>query len=213
MVHCNNCCSELDAWVDLFEEFLRLSGHAADRSAVYEMLYKNALKGDPDCGGITAYNYLSGEPVTGVDSGRPMYFRSPDSKMNLANFFRAQLYYSVAALRSGMDILFEKERVTAEQFTGHGGLFKVEGVAQQFLADALNTPVSVMKTAGEGGSWGISLLAAYMINGKGRSLADWLDSEVFADMEKHTADPDEKGIHGFKEYMKRYNAGLAAEKS
>lgn len=212
MVHCNNCCSELDAWVKLFEEFSRLSGHPADISSVYEMLYKNALKGDTDCGGIIAYNYLSGEPVTGVESGRPMYFRAPDSKMDLSNFFRAQLYSSVAALKSGMDILFEKEQVAAQQFTGHGGLFKVEGVAQQFLADALNTPVSVMKTAGEGGSWGIALLAAYMICGEGTTLAQWLDTKVFADMEKKTAKPDEKGRQGFEEYMKRYKAGLSAEK-
>ena len=212
MVHCNNCCSELDAWVNIFAEVLQLSGHEVKKPALYDMLYNNALKGDTDCGGVIVYNYLSGEPVTAVEKGRPMYFRTPDGKMNLANFFRSQIYSSVAALKSGMDILFEKEHVAAQQFTGHGGLFKTEGVAQQFVADALNTPVSVMKTAGEGGSWGIALLAAYMIDGKGKSLANWLDSEVFADMEKKTAQPDEKGSHGFGEYMKRYNVGLAAEK-
>ena len=212
MVHCNNCCSELDAWVKIFGEVLQLSGHEVKKPELYDMLYNNALKGDTDCGGVIVYNYLSGEPVTAVEKGRPMYFRTPDGKMNLANFFRSQIYSSVAALKSGMDILFEKEHVAAQQFTGHGGLFKTEGVAQQFVADALNTPVSVMKTAGEGGSWGIALLAAYTLDGKGRSLADWLDSEVFSDMEKKTAKPDEKGSHGFAEYMKRYNVGLAAEK-
>ena len=212
MVHCNNCCSELDAWVKIFGEVLQLSGHEVKKPELYDMLYNNALKGDTDCGGVIVYNYLSGEPVTAVEKGRPMYFRTPDGKMNLANFFRSQIYSSVAALKSGMDILFEKEHVAAQQFTGHGGLFKTEGVAQQFVADALNTPVSVMKTAGEGGSWGIALLAAYTLDGKGRSLADWLDSEVFSDMEKKTAQPDEKGSHGFAEYMKRYNVGLAAEK-
>lgn len=212
MVHCNNCCSELDAWVKIFGEVLQLSGHEVKKPELYDMLYNNALKGDTDCGGVIVYNYLSGEPVTAVEKGRPMYFRTPDGKMNLANFFRSQIYSSVAALKSGMDILFEKEHVAAQQFTGHGGLFKTEGVAQQFVADALNTPVSVMKTAGEGGSWGIALLAAYMLDGKGKALADWLDSEVFADMEKKTAQPDEKGSHGFAEYMKRYNVGLAAEK-
>ncbi len=212
MVHCNNCCSELDAWVKIFGEVLQLSGHEVKKPELYDMLYNNALKGDTDCGGVIVYNYLSGEPVTAVEKGRPMYFRTPDGKMNLANFFRSQIYSSVAALKSGMDILFEKEHVAAQQFTGHGGLFKTEGVAQQFVADALNTPVSVMKTAGEGGSWGIALLAAYMLDGKGKSLADWLDSEVFSDMEKKTAQPDEKGSHGFAEYMKRYNVGLAAEK-
>ncbi len=212
MVHCNNCCSELDAWVKIFGEVLTLSGHEVNKPQLYDMLYNNALKGDTDCGGVIVYNYLSGEPVTAVEKGRPMYFRTPDGKMNLANFFRSQIYSSVAALKSGMDILFEKEHVAAQQFTGHGGLFKTEGVAQQFVADALNTPVSVMKTAGEGGSWGIALLAAYTLDSKGKSLADWLDSEVFSDMEKKTAQPDEKGSHGFAEYMKRYNVGLAAEK-
>ncbi|MCM1298347.1 MAG: FGGY-family carbohydrate kinase [Firmicutes bacterium] len=212
MVHCNNCCSELDAWVKLFGEVLKLSGQDVSMPALYDMLYRHSLNGSADCGGIAAYNCLSGEPVINVDSGRPMYFRTPDSKMNLANFFRAQIYTSVAALKSGMDILFGKEQAAACQFVGHGGLFKTEGVAQQFLADALNTPISVMKTAGEGGSWGIALLAAYTLCGKGRNLADWLDSQVFADMEKKTAIPDEKGSCGFKEYMKLYNAGLAAER-
>ena len=212
MVHCNNCCSELDAWVRLFEEFAVLSGHETDRSALYKLLYENTLKGEADCGGVTAYNYLSGEPVTGIESGRPMYFRAPDSKMNLANFFRSELYASVAALKAGNDILFEKENVSAAQFTGHGGLFKVKGVAQQYLADALNTPVSVMQTAGEGGSWGMALLAAFMLDGKEKPLAEWLSDDVFAGMEKQTVQPDENGVRGFEEYMKRYNAGLAAQK-
>ena len=211
MVHCNNCCSELDAWVNMFGEFSSLAGHPIEKSLLYETLYKNALSGDADCGGVTAYNYISGEPVTGVEKGRPMYFRTPDSKMSLANFIRAELYASLAALRSGMDILFEKEKVSAEQFTGHGGLFKVEGVAQQFLADALNTPVSVMKTAGEGGSWGMALLAAYMLENGGQSLAEWLEKKVFAGMERKTVRPDKNGVQGFGEYMKRYNAGLPAE--
>ena len=132
--------------------------------------------------------------------------------MTLANFFRAQIYSAFAALRSGMDILFGKEKVTAEQFTGHGGLFKVQGVAQQYLADALNTPVSVMKTAGEGGSWGMALLAAYMGCGCGKTLPDWLDSEVFAGMEKSTVKPDENGVKGYADFMKRYMDGLPAEK-
>lgn len=212
MVHCNNCCSELDAWVNIFGEFSALSGNAADKSALYEILYRNALKGDADCGGVEAYNFLSGEPAAGVSEGRPMYFRMPDSKMNLANFFRAELYSAFAALKIGMDILFEKEKVSAEQFTGHGGIFKVQGVAQQLLADGLNTPVSVMNTAGEGGAWGMALLAAYMVCKNGKCLAKWLDSEVFANMEKITAVPDEKGAKGFGEYIKHYKAGLAAVK-
>lgn len=208
MVHCNNCCSELDAWVNIFEEFSALSGHKIDKSELYEMLYKNALNGDTDCGGVAAYNFLSGEPVAGVAEGSPMYFRTPDGKMNLANLFRAELYSAFAALKMGMDILFEKENVSAEQFTGHGGIFKVQGVAQQFLADGLNTPVSVMKTAGEGGAWGMALLAAYMVCKDGKSLAKWLDGEVFADMEKITAVPEESGAKGFSMYMERYKSGL-----
>ena len=208
MVHCNNCCAELDSWVNIFEEFSKLSGNKIDKSELYEMLYKNALTGDPDCGGVAAYNFLSGEPVAGVAEGSPMYFRTPDSKMTLANLFRAELYSAFAALKMGMDILFEKEKVSAEQFTGHGGIFKVQGVAQQFLADGLNTPVSVMKTAGEGGAWGMALLAAYMICKDGKGLAKWLDGAVFADMEKSTAVPEESGVKGFAEYIKRYKDGL-----
>lgn len=213
MVHCNNCCSELDAWMNIFEEFSMLSGHKIDKSALYETLYKNALTGEPDCGGVAAYNFLSGEPVAGVAEGRPMYFRTPDGKMNLANLFRAELYSAFAALKMGMDILFEKENVSAEQFTGHGGIFKVQGVAQQFLADGLNTPVSVMKTAGEGGAWGMALLAAYMVCKDGKSLAKWLDREVFADMEKSTAVPEENGVNGFAEYINLYKEGLKFYKS
>lgn len=212
MVHCNNCCSELDAWVKLFGEFAALTGNAIDRSALYETLYKNAMTGDPDCGGVTSFNYLSGEPVTGAESGRPMYFRQPDGKMDLANFFRAQIYSAFATLKIGMDILFEKEQVKAQQFTGHGGIFKVKGAAQQVLADALDTPVSVMATAGEGGAWGMALLAAYMVKGGGKTLPDWLDREVFADIEKLTAAPEAEGKRGFDEYIRRYKAALAAEK-
>lgn len=208
MVHCNNCCAELDAWVNIFEEFSALSGNPVDKSSLYEMLYKNALKGDTDCGGAAAYNFLSGEPVAGVESGRPMYFRTSESRMNLANFFRAELYSAFAALKIGMDILFEKENVSAEQFTGHGGIFKVQGVAQQFLADGLNTPVSVMKTAGEGGAWGMALLAAYTVCGKGKILTEFLEKEVFAGMEKSTAVPEENGVKGFETYMERYKSGL-----
>lgn len=212
MVHCNNCCSELDAWVKMFGEFAELMGHKTDKSSLYEMLYKNAMTGDADCGGVTAFNYLSGEPVTGVSEGRPMYFRMPGGKIDLANFFRAQLYSAFASLKIGMDILFEKENVRADQFTGHGGLFKVRVTAQQILADALNTPVSVMETAGEGGAWGMALLASYMINGGGRSLADWLDAEVFAGMEKLTVSPEKNGKDGFGEYIGRYKSAVGAEK-
>ena len=211
MVHCNNCCSELDAWVKAFGEFAALSGKPLDKSELYELLYKNALKGDPDCGGTVAYNFLSGEPVAGAENGRPMYFRTPDGSFNLANFFRAELYSSMAALKLGMDILFENEKVSVEKITGHGGLFKVQGVAQQFLADGLNSAVSVMKTAGEGGAWGMAVLAAYAILGKGKSLPEFLEAEVFASMEATTVMPEEKGVKGFNAFIENYKKGLSAQ--
>lgn len=212
MVHCNNCCGEIDAWVNMFIEFSELMGKALSKSEAYELLYKNALNGSADCGGITAYNCISGEPVSGVSKGRPMYMRSPDSRMKLADFIRAQLYGTIAALKMGNDILFEREKISSASFTAHGGLFKVQGTAQQFAADALGSKVSVMSTAGEGGAWGMALLAAYSVTGEG-SLADWLDEKVFSGMKKYTVEPDQAGMNGWKKYMEIYKAGLAAEKA
>lgn len=211
MVHCNNCCSELDAWVNMFGEFAALSGNPMDKSSLYELLYKNALNGDPDCGGTVAYNFLSGEPVAGAENGRPMYFRTPGGNLSLANFFRAQLYSSMAALKMGMDILFENEKVTADKITGHGGLFKVKAAAQQFLADGLGSAVSVMQTAGEGGAWGMAILAAYAAVGNGRALPEFLEKEVFSSMEVYTVSPDKNGAAGFAAFLENYKKGLAAE--
>lgn len=211
MVHCNNCCGEIDEWVNLFGEFAKLAGVPADKTTLYDMLYKNTVYADADCGGITTYNYLSGEHITGVEKGRPMYFRSKDSKMTLANFMNAQLYSTMATLKSGVDILFEKEKVSVEQINAHGGLFKVKGVAQQILANALNTNVSVAENAGEGGAWGMALLAAFMQSGN-TCLAEWLADNVFANMNMETVMPDNNGVKGFLEYMERYKAGLRAEK-
>ncbi len=211
MVHCNNCCSELDAWVNVFGEFAELSSHAVSKPELYELLYRNALGGDPDCGGTVAYNFLSGEPVAGAENGRPMYFRTPDGKFNLANLFRAEIYSTMAALKLGMDILFDKEQVSVDKITGHGGLFKTKGVAQQFLADGLGCAVSVMKTAGEGGAWGMALLAAYSVCGGGKSLPEFLGSEVFGGMKSTTLQPEEKGAEGFRKFMENYKRGLAAE--
>lgn len=210
MVHCNNCCGELDKWVNMFIEFSRLAGSPVEVSSAYELLYKNALKGKPDCGGVVSYNTISGEPVVGLGSGKPAYFRKPDSEMTLADFFRSELYGSMAALKAGNDILFEKEGVQPESITGHGGLFKVQGVAQQMLADALNSRVSVMSTAGEGGAWGMALLAAFGGEASGESLADWLERRAFAGMERSTLSPDPKGAEGWRRYMESYSAGLAA---
>ena len=210
MVHCNNCCSELDAWVKLFGEFTALTGREMSAGELYELLYKNAMNGDTDCGGVLAYNFLSGEPTLNMDEGRPMYFRRPDSNFNLANFIRAELYSAFALLKMGMDIIFE-QGVPADRFTGHGGLFKVKGAAQQLLADALNAPVSVTETAGEGGAWGMALLAAYMQLGEGTGLAEWLSKNVFADVESSVAVPDPAGVKGFSRFMFDYRRGLSAQ--
>ena len=211
MVHCNNCSSELDAWVKIFGEFAELSGHPIAKPALYDMLYYHALTGDPDCGDTVVYNFLSGEPVAGAESGRPMYFRTPDGRFSLANLFRAEIYSTMAALKLGMDILFDKEQVSVDKITGHGGLFKTKGVAQQFLADGLGCAVSVMKTAGEGGAWGMALLAAFSVCGGGKSLSEFLDGEVFVGMESTTLQPEEKGAEGFRKFMENYRRGLAAE--
>jgi len=208
MVHCNNCSGEIDTWVRLFGEFAEIAGIRIAKSTVYETLYNHSVSANDDCDGITVFNYLSGEHVTGVENGRPMYFRNPQSKMNLANFMKAQLYSCMATLKLGMDILFENEEVFAKQIQAHGGLFKVKNIAQQILANALNTPVSVLETAGEGGAWGMALLAAYMVNGNGMALGDWLSDKVFAQMSTNILTPDKKGVEGFKNYIISYKEGL-----
>lgn len=212
MVHCNNCCGELDAWVRMFGEFAELAGISIDKSNLYELLYKNTKNAEPDCGGVTAFNYLSGEHVTGIEKGRPMYFRSAESKMNLADFIQAQIYSAMATLGLGMETLLEKEKVNIEKIHAHGGLFKVKGVAQQILANALKANVSVTENAGEGGAWGMALLAAYMDDNMGLSLGEWLDEKVFGKMESVEISPDNEGVDGFKKYLERYKTALAAEK-
>ena len=212
MVHCNNCCSELDAWVNIFHEFAELIGKPVDKGELYGILYKNAMHGDASGGGVTAYNFLSGEPVAGVEKGKPMYFRAPDGEFNLSNFFRAELMSASAALKMGTDILFEKENVKAERFAAHGGLFKVEGAADRLTANAMNVPLTVLTTAGEGGAWGMALLAAYMRDNGESALAEFLSERVFKDMEKRTVCPDEEGVKGFNEYMTRFKAGLESER-
>lgn len=210
MVHCNNCCTDLDYWVNMFYELLRSCGTDISRPALYDLLYQKALDGEPDCGGIVNYNYFSGEPVAHAGSGVPLLFRSPESKLTVANFFRAQIYSALSTLKIGMEIL-EKEGVAIDCINGHGGLFKTPVVGQRLLAGALNTPVAVTKTAGEGGAWGIALLAKYASDTKGRSLEDYLDKYVFANNESRMEDPDESDVKGFADYMKKYKTGLAAE--
>lgn len=180
MVHCNNCTSDLNAWVGLFKEFAEAFGMEVDMNKLFGTLYNKALEGDPECGGLLAYNYFSGEHITGFNEGRPLFVRTPDSKFNLANFMRVNLFASLSVLKTGLDILFKQENVKADKIYGHGGLFKTKGVGQGILAAALNTPVSVMETAGEGGAWGIALLASYMVNKEsGETLDDFLVDKVF----------------------------------
>ena len=212
MVHGNNGCSELDAWVNMFHEFSKLMGTEFDKSRLYEVLYKNTESAAADCDGMVAYNYLAAEPVAGVDKGTPMYFHGMDTKMSLANFFKAQLYATVAVLKIGMNILVEKENVESDGFNAHGGLFKVEGVAQKILANALKTPVTVSNTAGEGGAWGMALLAAFMMKNDGMSLSDWLDEKVFSNMESKTTEPDDEGVLGFEKYFENYIKGIKLQK-
>lgn len=208
MVHSNNGCSELDVWVQLFREFATLSGHPIDLSDCYATLYHHAMTGDPDCSGVVSYNMLAGEPVAVVEKGFPMLFRTADSKPSLANLMLSQLYAVVAPLRLGMDLLVDKEGMHAAHFMAHGGLFKVQGVAQQILANALQTPVSTASTAGEGGAWGMALLAAYMGADTERSLGVWLRDDVFATMDTLRLEPDATGMAGYTAYMQRYTTGL-----
>ena len=212
MVHCNNCTSDLNAWVGLFKEYQQLLGVPVDMDEVYGKLYNNALTGSADCGGLVSYNYISGEPVTGLAEGRPMFIRSANDKFNLANFMRAHLYASVAVLKLGNDILFKEENVKVDRITGHGGLFKTKGVGQRVLAAALNSPISVMETAGEGGAWGIALLAAYAVrNPKKLNLADWLEEVVFAGNTGVEIAPTAEDVEGFNKYIDNYKADLAVE--
>lgn len=214
MVHCNNCTSDLNAWVNLFKEYQELLGVPVDMNEVYGKLYNNALKGDADCGGLISYNYISGEPVTGLAEGRPMFVRSANDKFNLANFMRANLYASVGVLKIGNDILFKEEKIKVDRITGHGGLFKTKGVGQRVLAAAINSPISVMETAGEGGAWGIALLASYLINNsKKQSLADYLEDVVFAGNTGVEIAPTAEDVAGFNAYIENYKAGLEIEQA
>ena len=214
MVHCNNCTSDINAWVKLFKEYQELLGVPVDMNEIYGKLYNHAMSGDPDCGGILSYNYISGEPVTGLAEGRPLVVRSAKDKFNLANFFRANLYATVAVLKLGNDVLFKEEKIKVDRITGHGGLFKTKGVGQRVLAAALGSPISVMETAGEGGAWGIALLAGYMVNNsKGLNLADYLEDVVFAGNTGVEIAPTQEDIDGFNKYIKNYEAGLAIEQA
>ena len=214
MVHCNNCTSDLNAWVNIFKEFAEAFGIKADMDQLFGTLYNKALEGDADGGGLLAYNYFSGEHITGFEQGRPMIVRTPDSKFNLANFMRVNLFTSLGALKVGLDILLKEEGVKLDRILGHGGLFKTEGVGQKIMAAAMNAPVSVMETAGEGGAWGIALLASFMKNkGVDETLDKYLAEKVFAGYEGVEMSPDEADVKGFDEFIVRYKAGLPIERA
>ena len=213
MVHCNNCTSDLNAWVDLFKETLDLFGADVSMNDLYGKLYNKALEGDADCGGLLAYNYFSGEHVTGFEEGRPLFVRKPDAAFTLSNFMRTHLYTSLGALKTGMDILLKEEKVAIDRITGHGGLFKTKGVGQSILAAACNTPIAVMETAGEGGAWGMAILANYMISGEKLPLDVYLEQEVFADAACEIEEPKEEMVAGFETFMENYKAGLAVERA
>lgn len=214
MAHCNNCTSDLNAWVNIFKEFMTAMGVETDMNQLFGTLYNKALEGDADCGGLLAYNYFSGEHVTHFEEGRPLLVRTPESKFTLANFMRTHLYASLSVLKTGLDILMKQEGVELDQIYGHGGLFKTKGVGQRILAGAINTPVSVMETAGEGGAWGIALLAAYMVKKKdSESLADYLNANVFAADAGTKMEPVQADVEGFDVFMKRYTEGLAIERA
>ena len=214
MAHCNNCTSDLNAWLGIFKEFAEAFGMNIDRNDLYGTLYHKAMEGDADCGGLLAYNYFSGEHITGFDQGRPLFVRSPESRFNLANFMRTNLYASLGVLKTGLDILLKKEGVKIDVIFGHGGLFKTKGVGQNILAAALDTPVSVMETAGEGGAWGMALLASYMVNkSKGQSLDAYLADKVFHGDTGVKVEPQPEDVQGFEAFMERYREGLSIERA
>jgi sugar (pentulose or hexulose) kinase len=214
MVHCNNCTTDLNAWVGLFREFTGVLGVEIDQSKLFEMLYQKALEGEADCGDLLSYNYFSGEHITHFEEGRPLFVRTPESHFTLANFMRVHLFSALGALKIGLDILFEQEHVKVDQVLGHGGFFKTKGVGQKVMAAAMNVPVSVMDTASEGGPWGIALLASYMLNKKeNEPLEVYLSKNVFAGNAGSTISPDKKDVEGFIAFMDRYKKGLVIERA
>lgn len=214
MAHSNNCTSDYDAWIGLFAEAVKALGFEISKPKLYDTLLGMALEGDPDCGGLLSYGYISGEHITHFEEGRPMFMRLPNSKFNLANFMRVNLFTALGALKTGLGILLDKEKVKVDEILGHGGFFKTKEVGLRIMAAAVNVPVSVMETAGEGGAWGIALLASYMANrSENESLEEYLKQKVFAGMQVSSIAPDPADVAGFNEFMKRYTSGLAVERA
>ena len=214
MAHTNTCTSEIDVWVNLIADSAQAMGWPVDMNELYPALYRKALEGDADCSGIITFNYFAGEPLTQTENGRPMLVRLPESKLTLANLMRSQLYGAIATLKIGMDMLAREEQVESDTLLGHGGFFKTPGVGQQILADALNVPISTMETAGEGGPWGMALLASFMHRKEaGESLEDYLQQKVFSDAKSTVAQPDPAGVAGFRKYLERYNTCIPAQQA
>lgn len=214
MVHCNNFTSDIDHWVKVFSEVTQLFDVDVDKSELYGALYRKALEGEPDCGGLISYNYFAGEPITDFDEGRPLFVRTPNSQLTLANFMRTQIFAAIGTLKIGMDILTDKEHVRVEQLLGHGGFFKTKEVGQRLMASALEVPMVVMETAGEGGPWGMAILAAYMNNKSAdECLEDYLNKNVFKDNQGVKIEPNEVDSNGFKGFMERYTKGLAIQRA
>ncbi len=213
MVHCNNCTADLDAWIGLFGELLEAAGSKMDRTQLYATLYGMALDAQPDAGGLLSYNYLSGEHITRLEAGVPLFIRPSESSLTLGNFMRSLLFSSVATLKLGMDILTGKEHVKLNYMNGHGGLFKTKRVGQKILVNALGIPIKVSETAGEGGAWGVAVLAGYLMwRAEGESLSEYLDARIFADQVSSSEAPDETGSEGFAAYIENYVKGLNAER-
>ena len=214
MVHCNNCTSDINAWVNLFSEFCSLMGLETGKGELFTRLFRVALKGEADCGGLLSFNYFSGEGVTDLDEGRPVFARMQNARFTLANFMRAHLLSALATLKIGLDILTRSEQVPIDKLYGHGGFFKTPEVGQRMLSAAVGAPVSVMETAGEGGPYGMALLAAYMLwKDEGESLPDYLDGKVFAGAKTVTLLADDRDIAGFKAFLERYKKALPLEKA
>ena len=212
MVHTNNCSSDINAWVNIFEEFTNSLGMEISRDKLFTVLFNKALEGDTDCGGLLSYGYFSGENITGVNEGRPLFVRTPGSRFDLANFMRIHLASAFGAMRIGMDIL-KSEDVQIDRLVGHGGIFKTPEVGQRILASAMEAPVTVMDTAGEGGAWGIALLAAYMMDRHGKSLENFLAEDVFGQDQGITITPSAEEIAGYQIFMSRYREGIDIEKT
>ena len=214
MVHANNCTSDVNAWISLIRDALERFGVKPDTNKLYTTLFLASLEGDKDCGGLLPYGYLSGENITDVPEGRPLFVRFPESRFTLPNFMKSHLYTALGALKVGMDILLKEEKVEVDRIYGHGGFFKTACVGQGYLAAAINAPVTVMKTAGEGGPWGMALLAAYMLQKQEtETLEDFLADKVFAGDQGTTMNPDPKDVQGFETFIEQYKKGIVIEKA